>query len=401
MKMLSEFFADLHIHIGRTEGGAPVKISGSRNLTFYNIAREASLRKGMDIVGIIDCHSPGVLEDIEQYLHKGEMTEIEGGGLAYYHTTLFLGSEIEVRDEGMNGPAHLLAYMPSLKEMKQFSSWLAKHMTNVQLSSQRLYVPARMLQEKVLEYDGVLIPAHIFTPYKSIYGAASSSMSPFLDVSKLYAAELGLSADSEMADHLSELRPMTFLSNSDAHSLGKIGREYNLLRLKAPNFNEFKKALRRQDGREVAANYGLNPRLGKYHRTYCLSCERVLENVLLKSSEQAEFSCPNCKGRKFVKGVMDRIEEIADQINPQAPAHRPPYNFQVPLEFIPGLGKKTMDRLLDHFSTEMNILHKVTRNDLAEVVGEQIADYIEQARNGTLGLSAGGGGKYGKVKYES
>lgn len=399
--MLNEYFADLHIHIGRTEKGASVKISGSHDLTFYNIAMEASERKGMDIVGIIDCHSPGVLDDIEQYLLKGEMIELEGGGLAYQRTTIFLGSEIEVKDEGMSGPIHLLAFVPDVDQMRRLSSWLSTRMTNVHLSSQRLYASAKELQEKVLEHDGLLIPAHIFTPYKSIYGAAASSMAPFFDLEYLHAVELGLSADTEMADHLSELNAMTFLSNSDAHSLAKIGREYNKIRMRAPNFDEFKKAMRRQEGRCVAANYGLNPRLGKYHRTYCLTCERVLERERWQAEADPDFSCPHCSGTKFVKGVMDRIEEIADLQHSESPSHRPPYHYQVPLEFIPGLGKKTMEKLLDHFSTEMNILHNVSRQDLAEVTGEKIADYIEQARNGTLALSSGGGGKYGKVKHDS
>jgi PHP family Zn ribbon phosphoesterase len=65
---LRTVYADLHIHIGRTEKGAPVKITGARNLTFYNIAREASERKGIELIGIIDCHSPAVQQEIESYL---------------------------------------------------------------------------------------------------------------------------------------------------------------------------------------------------------------------------------------------------------------------------------------------------------------------------------------------
>ena len=155
--MLKEYFADLHIHIGRTEADEPVKITASRNLTFYNIAEEASHRKGMDIIGIIDCHSPGVLRDIERCVQTGEMSEIEGGGLAFQNTTILLGSEIEVYDEGMSGPAHILAFLPNLKAMKQFSRWLGQHMTNVQLSSQRIYASSSRLQAEVLAHEGLVI----------------------------------------------------------------------------------------------------------------------------------------------------------------------------------------------------------------------------------------------------
>lgn len=395
---MRQFYADLHIHIGCTEGGSPVKISASRKLTFYNIAREASLHKGMDIIGIIDCHSPYVLKDIERYLQAGEMTELSGGGLAFRNTTILLGCELEVRDEGMNGPAHLLVFLPYLKEMKKFSDWLSRHMTNVHLSSQRLYTTSRQLQQIVSAYGGIVIPAHIFTPHKSMYGVASHRMHPFLDLEQIYAVELGLSADAEMAGHLSELNNMTFLSNSDAHSLTNIGREYNVFRLKRPDFNEFKKAIQRQDGRQVIANYGLNPRLGKYHRTYCVNCEQVLDDEHFLSLSLEDARCPKCHSRKFVTGVMERILQIADQPQSVFPPHRSNYYYQVPLSFIPGLGKKTMMKLLDHFGTEMNILHQVNTKQLAEVVGPKITAYIDQARNGTLMFNAGGGGRYGTVQ---
>lgn len=97
---LKEFYADLHIHIGRTTSGQAVKISGSKDLTFANIAKEAAGRKGMDLIGIIDCHSPEVQKDIIDCLESGEMTELPGGGIAYRGTTILLGSEIEIYEEG-------------------------------------------------------------------------------------------------------------------------------------------------------------------------------------------------------------------------------------------------------------------------------------------------------------
>jgi PHP family Zn ribbon phosphoesterase len=86
---LQPFFADLHVHIGRSQDGQPVKISGSKNLTFWNIAKEASERKGIELIGIIDCHSPAVQTDIKNCLHSGEMEEVEGGGIRYRDTRKF------------------------------------------------------------------------------------------------------------------------------------------------------------------------------------------------------------------------------------------------------------------------------------------------------------------------
>jgi uncharacterized protein (TIGR00375 family) len=221
-------------------------------------------------------------------------------------------------------------------------------------------------------------------------------MNDLLDVKQIPAVELGLSADSDMAGYISELDDFTYITNSDAHSLAKIGREYNQMKLAAPTFDELAKALRRQDGRGVTANYGLNSRLGKYHRTYCSVCEAVLDD-----GETAVERCVNCGSAKIVRGVMDRIMAIADREMSYQPAHRPPYHFQVPLEYIPGLGPKKLEQLLSQFGTEMQVLHHATPEALASVVGDEIAAYLVSAREGTLHLEVGGGGKYGKVKNHS
>ncbi|MGF7030390.1 uncharacterized protein (TIGR00375 family) [Paenibacillus mucilaginosus] len=390
---LKPYYADLHIHIGRTEAGEAVKISAANNLTFYNIAREASERKGIEIIGIIDCHSPGVQREMEHYLMTGEMEERDGGGIAYHRTTVMLGCELEVREPGM-GPVHLIAYLPKLADMQSFTVWLSKHMKNVQLSSQRLYVPSRELQQEVLGRGGLLVPAHIFTPHKSVYGSGSSRMEHLLDLDGIAGVELGLSADSVMAGYISELDRYTFLTNSDAHSLPKIGREYNEFAMEEASFSELRRVLGGEEGRGVLANYGLNPRLGKYHRTYCDSCSSILDEGGAVVTER----CLYCGSTKLVRGVMDRILSIADRDEPYVPESRPPYRYQVPLEYIPGLGPKLYGRLLERFGTEMNLLHRASREELEEAAGETIAGYLLGARAGTLELETGGGGKYGRVK---
>lgn len=389
---LRTVYADLHIHIGRTEKGAPVKITGSRDLTFYNIAKEASERKGIELIGIIDSHSPAVQDEIESYLESGDMTPQEGGGIRYKNTAIILGSEIEVKDPGC-GEAHVLVYMPTLDAMKDFTIWMSRHMTNVGLSTQRIRVPARVLQEEAVGRGGLFIPAHVFTPHKGIYGSAGERMDELLDLVGIAGVELGLSADTEMAGHISELDRYEFVTNSDAHSLAKIGREYNELQLAAPSFEELALALSRSSGRRIAANYGLNPRLGKYHRSYCALCEEIVDE-----SESTVERCPYCGSLKLVRGVMDRIMHIADRAESVLREHRAPYRYQVPLEFIPGLGRRTLEKLLVRFGTEMNILHKATAEELASIAGAGIAGYIVLAREGKLETDVGGGGRYGRVR---
>lgn len=394
---LRRLFADFHLHIGSTSRGEPVKISASRELTFRHIAREASERKGIRLLGVIDCHSPGVQRDIAELLDSGEMSESEGGGIRYRDVTMLLGSEIEVKEPG-RGPAHYLVFLRSLAEMQAFTGWMARYMKNVGLSSQRIYVTGRELQREIAARGGLFIPAHIFTPHKSLFGASADRLSDVLDPELVDAVELGLSADTAMAGLLPELDRYPFLSNSDAHSLAKIGREYNALRIGEPSFDEFRLALRGEAGRAVTANYGLSPRLGKYHRTHCTLCGTTLDEAVVAP----EARCPMCGSTKLIGGVLDRIAALGRHSGREEPVTegRPPYICQVPLEFVPGIGPKMINKLLDRFGTEMDVLHEAGLEALIETVGLPAAEKIAAAREGRLALQAGGGGRYGKVIVE-
>lgn len=130
---MKTIYADLHIHIGRTHTGKPVKITGAKTLTLHRILEEASEGKGIELLGIIDCHSPEVIEEIERGIDEGRYRELKEGGIRYRNTTLLLGSELEIYDHTCRGPIHVLVFMPSLAEMKMFSEWLAKRLKNIHL----------------------------------------------------------------------------------------------------------------------------------------------------------------------------------------------------------------------------------------------------------------------------
>ena len=397
---MEEVFADLHVHIGRSESGKPIKITAARSLNFANIARECADRKGISIVGIIDCASPYVIEDIENFLKTGEAYEIKDGGIIYKDKVcILLGSEVETSEVSRNGKcgaAHNVCFFPHLEDIKAFSREMSTHIKNITLSTQRSNVSGYELIDIVEKYNGILIPAHCFTPFKSYYGNCVDRMKDIFKekFDKIFAIELGLSADTMLADTISELEDKTFVTNSDAHSLPKIAREYNKMLVKDISFKEVVKALKGEDGRKVLCNYGLDPRLGKYHRTFCDECNQVIE------TKEPVSVCPKCGSQKVTFGVFDRIELIKDKKGSKSPANRPPYIYQVPLTFIPGLGAKTIDKLLDKFGTEMTILHKLSQDDLEAVVGEKVAKEIILAREGKMKLQAGGGGTYGKVAKE-
>lgn len=394
---MEEVFADLHVHIGRSENGKPIKITAARSLNFANIAKECADRKGINIVGIIDCASPYVIEDIENFLKTGEAYEIEDGGIIYKDKVcILLGSEVETSEVGRNGKcgaAHNVCFFPHLSDIKGFSKEMSRHIHNITLSTQRSDVSGYELIDIVEKYDGILIPAHCFTPFKSYYGNCVDRMKDIFKekFDKIFSIELGLSADTYLADMITELEDKTFVTNSDAHSLPKIAREYNKMLVNDISFKEVVKALKGEDGRKVLCNYGLDPKLGKYHRTFCDSCNQVIE------TKEPVAVCPFCGSDKVTFGVFDRIELIKDKEKSKSPANRPPYVYQVPLTFIPGVGNKTIDRLLDSFGTEMTILHKLSKDDIEAVVGEKVANEIIASREGKMKIHAGGGGVYGKV----
>lgn len=151
------------------------------------------------------------------------------------------------------------------------------------------------------------------------------------------------------------------------------------------------KAIKNEDGRKVLCNYGLDPKLGKYHRTYCENCEKRIDG------ETPVEKCDTCDSKNITMGVLDRIEMIKDKEETKSPKFRPPYIYQIPLAFIPGVGNKLINKLLSNFGTEMNILHKLSFDDIESVCGTKIARNIINAKEGKLEISAGGGGVYGKV----
>lgn len=390
---MKSFFVDLHIHLGATITGKPVKITASKSLTLENTLNVAADVKGLDIVGIIDCHVPEVLFQLQDLLNEGKLTETEEGGLCYKEKILLiLGSEIEVYDERSKGPIHVLVYFPNIKTMNHFSDWLSKRVTNVSLSTQRIYEDGIVLQQTVKQLGGLFIPAHVFTPFKSLYGkGVEKSLTEVFDQTLIDGIELGLSSDTMMAEQVVELQNFPFLTNSDAHSLANIAREYQKIKMKQPSFVELEKAIKGEAGREIECNYGLNPLLGKYYQTTCEQCfEAVLDETLL--------NCPKCGHGQFTKGVSTRITELAENGGDVLKRKRPPYVHQVPLQFIPSLGPKTLEKLRQHFHTEMNIIHYVTKEQLEKVISSKIVDYILKARTGQLFFNVGGGGKYGKVK---
>jgi Uncharacterized conserved protein len=377
-------FADLHVHVGQSLDGKAVKITASKTLTLPNIIKVARDVKGLSLLGIVDAHSTGVQKDFATLISAGDLRPLSAGGYAAQGLTLIPAHEIELQVG--KGNAHFVAYFPSIEKMRHYVHTLKPTTKNWQLSTQRGYISIDQWLEAVERAEGVWFPAHAFTPHKGIYGNCCRRMSDVLSVLP-NALEIGLSADRTMASCISELDPMVLFSNSDAHSLPNIAREYNIIDQVDSSYGGLFDLIRGTNKRNVR-NYGLPPKIGKYHRTYCLNCEKVV------TAPAPQLVCPDCGGERVVMGVLDRLVSIADRPMGQ---HNNTYVHQVPLRQLPGVGPKMYERLLKAFGTEMAILHHIDADKLHSIAGEKTTRLIMKAREGKLTVEAGGGGIFGRV----
>lgn len=383
------FFGDLHIHIGSAQG-KPVKITASKQLNLRRIIFHDAKIKGLDIVGVVDAGSPLVTDEIKDMLSKGELREHSRGGfLARNGVMLIAGCEIEVR-EG----AHVILYLPYLESLYRYQQYMQKKVRNLNLSTQKSKSSLVELINLSVLLSGFICPAHAFTPHKGIYGMVTDRLTTFLgnNISQVRVLELGLSADTDMADMIAETHQFAFLSNSDAHSPANIGREYNLFSMKELSFTELKLCIEGEEGRKIKANYGMDPKMGKYHRSFCPVCQKIADEP------PPVLKCSLCKeDAKLVKGVWDRIHEIKDYDVPHHPVTRPPYRYRVPLKELPGIGAKTIEKLLKFYSSEIEVTEMADKEQIAKIAGLQTAQIIQQMREGRLIILPGGGGHYGKV----
>ncbi|MCX6694993.1 MAG: TIGR00375 family protein [Candidatus Altiarchaeota archaeon] len=390
---MPEFNCDFHIH-SKYSGGT------SKDMELPLIARQAEL-KGLHVVGTGDALHPGWISHLKEHL-------IEEDGL--YKTkaseTRFI-IQTEVEDDRR---VHHVIMLPSIGAAEDLSSKLAKYSVNIN-SDGRPNV--RLNGEQIVGYvkdeGGLAGPSHAFTPWTSLYKEYNSISDCYgSNLRHVSFLELGLSADTDMADRIHELQDVTFMSNSDCHSPWpqRLGREFNRISVEELSFSEIVKAIRHESGRKFTLNAGLNPREGKYHITACTRCYtkfRMTDAVKLK------MRCPECRGL-IKKGVADRIEELASEDSPRHPSHRPPYMHILPLAEVIALAMKinnpnskkvkdAWDKLVSEFKTEINILLDEPTGNIAKA-NKDIAAVIDKLRRDEIHYDAGGGGKYGTPSLE-
>jgi uncharacterized protein (TIGR00375 family) len=302
---------------------------------------------------------------------------------------------------------HHLVFLPDLSSAlelkKKFEGY--GNMDSWGCGRPKLKLSAEKVAEKVSSCGGLIGPAHAFTPYFSLYAHFNSPQELYgAQSDQIKFLELGLSADTDLADLIETNHQLVFLSNSDSHSPWphRLGREFNRIDMKKPSFNELKKALENKAERKFALNVGFDPREGKYHCTACNSC---YAQYSLEQAQAFHWKCPDCQG-SIKKGVRDRILELSSFDEETHPAFRPDYVHILPLAEIIAQAfkinsvnsKKVQSNwrdLVDAFQSEIDILIDEPIEKLAQQ-NELISEKINSFRQGFVLFMPGGGGQYGQ-----
>ncbi|WP_432644993.1 TIGR00375 family protein [Methanobrevibacter sp.] len=373
--------ADFHVH-------SCFSMASSKDMLIENMAPKSKL-KGLNLLGTGDAFHSGWLDTIE------ENTTYLGDGI-YSNDDMNFVLTTEV--EGKNRIHHLII-IPSLDIARELSEKLPSR--NKELDGRpKTNLSGVEILELVKDYDCLIGPAHAFTPWTGMYKSYDSIYDCY--EKKVDFVELGLSADTFMADRISELKDFPFLTNSDAHSPWphRLGREFNQIELEDISYSSIKNAFKHQ---KIKANYGLVPNLGKYHMTACTKCYKLVDPLIARENKM-KCGC----GGTIKKGVDFRISEIADYDNPKHPDFRPNYVHIMPLAEIissvydKGVTTKTVQgkwqKLIDDFGTEIDVLINVELSDI-EKIDSNIASAIKSFRNDEIDVIPGGGGKYGQISF--
>lgn len=408
--MLMKMIADLHIHSGFSM--ATSKEGTPENMDFW------ARKKGISLIGTGDFTHPVWREELKERLVS------EGNGLyrlrdAYVKeesrkfpgegTRFVVSGEISsiYKKNGKTRKVHNVILLPSLEAADAMAQRLEK-IGNIHSDGRPILgLDSHDLLEMMLDVcpEGILIPAHIWTPHFSVLGAKSGfdsveecfeELAPYI-----HALETGLSSDPAMNWRISKLDRYQLVSNSDAHSPSKLGREANLLDIDC-SYEGLYRAIQTGEGLEGTVEFF--PEEGKYHFDGHRKCGVSLSPV---EAERLGGICPVC-GKKLTMGVDHRVEQLADRAEGFVKKDGKKYESLVPLPEVistcmgySAASKKVQgcfEQMIQTLGTEFDILRNVPSEDIKSCAGERIAEGIENVRTGNVKRIPGYDGEYGKIE---
>ncbi len=394
------FIADLHLHSKYARATSP-------RMDLQGMAEGAKL-KGIDVLATADFTHPLWFKELKNKLKKSE----DGSGLYTYRDVRFVvGTEVSniFSAGGKVRKIHTVLLIPSLEIAEQINDVLGKK-GNLKADGRPTFgMPVLELVELVMGFsrENVVIPAHVWTPWFSLFGSMSGFDSVeecFGDQARhIFALETGLSSDPAMNWRLSALDKYALVSNSDAHSPQKMGREANVFDLQKINYKNMMNAIREKDQKKFLYTIEFFPEEGKYHYDGHRAC-----NVCFSPKESISHNniCPEC-GKRLTIGVMHRVEGLADRPEGAKPPGAIPYKSIVPLlELIAAATKRAVNsvkvrdiysKLVPKLGNEFAVLLDVPMERIKNATIEPVANAIQKMREGKVRMKPGYDGVFGEL----
>lgn len=406
------YIADLHIH-------SKYSRATSRDCTPEHLDLWAR-RKGIRLVGTGDFTHPAWREELKEklvpaeqglYTLKPEYRMEESGAIPVQAPRFVLSGEISsiYKKNGRVRKVHNVILLPGLREAEELSRKL-EAIGNIHSDGRPILgLDSHDLLELTLETcpEAIFIPAHIWTPHFSLFGAFSgfdTIEECFEDLTPhIHALETGLSSDPPMNWRLSALDRYTLVSNSDAHSPAKLGREANLIDAEL-SYPGLAAALAGGQKAGFAGTIEFFPEEGKYHLDGHRNCKLCLTPA---ETEKYGGKCPVC-GKKITIGVQHRVEQLADRAEGYLPPHAARFESLVPLPEVIGAStgraaagvrvQRQYESMLRALGDEFSILRQISPSDIERVAGPCVAEGIRRLRAGRVQRIAGYDGEYGKIQ---
>jgi len=410
-----KFIADLHVHSKHSRATA-------KNLDLENLYIAGQL-KGITVLGTGDVTHPVWFSEIKEKLVPAEaglfklrediarvcksfIPEKCRGTIRFV-----LVSEISsiYKKKGKTRKNHNLVFFPDIKSVEKFNKTLDK-IGNIKSDGRPILgLDARNLLEISLEIssDSFFVPAHIWTPWFSMLGSKSgfdSIQECFEDLTPhIFAVETGLSSDPEMNWRVKSLDGLTLISNSDAHSPMKLGREANIFNTDL-SYSHIKNAIKTGDPKLFLGTFDFFPEEGKSHIDGHRKCDH---RSWPADSIQREGICPVCS-KPMTLGVLYRVEQLADRPLGARPKKNHPFHHSIPLNEILsellGVGpntkkvNKVFNELLNTKGPELTILHELPIKAIRYGDVPLLGEAIKRVRNKEIHVFPGYDGEFGKIK---
>ncbi len=409
------FHADLHLHSHYSR-------ATSKNLNLEHLYKWAQL-KGIRVVGTGDFVHPGWMDELEEKLQPAEeglfrlkpeheramQDQVPPACRAPVRFMLTVEISNIYKRLGRVRKVHNIILAPGFEAAKSIQARLGA-IGNIQSDGRPILgLDSRDLLEITLETDPMacLIPAHVWTPWFSALGSRGGFdliSDCYGDLTEhIFAVETGLSSDPLMNWRLEQLDDYVLVSNSDAHSPGKLGRETTLFDTSC-SYPAIYSALSDPEDEGLTGTVEFYPEEGKYHYDGHRKCGRRMHPG---ETIAAGGLCPDC-GKTVTVGVMARVEELSDrEEGKKSPRARHFYSV-IPLTEIigeakqVGPGTKTVDTIyqamVSRLGSELDILLDIPEDDIAQVGGSLIAEGIRRMRVGEVDILPGYDGDYGIIK---